>query len=103
MVGAPLWDIWTMIKDLDPRDLGVCFDIAHAWSNDATMALGDDLLDAFRSRLRHVHLSSLGADGQHQVLTAEHEELFAGVLDRCRDVPWVLEALPPARWERPQR
>jgi len=30
MVGAPLWDIWTMIKDLDPRDIGVCFDIGHA-------------------------------------------------------------------------
>jgi sugar phosphate isomerase/epimerase len=30
MVGAPLWDIWTMIKDLNPQDLGVCFDIAHA-------------------------------------------------------------------------
>jgi sugar phosphate isomerase/epimerase len=30
MVGAPLWDLWTMIKDLDPRDIGVCFDIGHA-------------------------------------------------------------------------
>jgi sugar phosphate isomerase/epimerase len=29
-VGAPLWDVWTMIKDLDPRHLGVCFDIGHA-------------------------------------------------------------------------
>jgi sugar phosphate isomerase/epimerase len=30
MVGAPLWDLWTMIKDLNPRDIGVCFDIGHA-------------------------------------------------------------------------
>jgi sugar phosphate isomerase/epimerase len=30
MVGAPLWDLWTMLKDLDPRDIGVCFDIGHA-------------------------------------------------------------------------
>jgi sugar phosphate isomerase/epimerase len=30
MVGAPLWDLWTMIKDLDPQHLGVCFDIGHA-------------------------------------------------------------------------
>jgi sugar phosphate isomerase/epimerase len=29
-VGAPLWDLWTMIKDLNPRDMGVCFDIGHA-------------------------------------------------------------------------
>jgi sugar phosphate isomerase/epimerase len=30
MVGAPLWDLWTILKDLDPHDLGVCFDISHA-------------------------------------------------------------------------
>ena len=29
-VGAPVWDLWTMIKDLDPRHMGVCFDIGHA-------------------------------------------------------------------------
>jgi sugar phosphate isomerase/epimerase len=29
-VGAPVWDLWTMVKDLDPRHMGVCFDIAHA-------------------------------------------------------------------------
>jgi len=29
-VGAAVWDIWTMIKDLDPRYMGVCFDIGHA-------------------------------------------------------------------------
>jgi sugar phosphate isomerase/epimerase len=29
-VGAPAWDVWTMIKDLDPRAIGVCFDIGHA-------------------------------------------------------------------------
>lgn len=30
MVGAPVWDIWEMIKGLNPQDLGVCFDIGHA-------------------------------------------------------------------------
>ncbi len=29
-VGAPVWDLWTVIKDLDPRAIGVCFDIGHA-------------------------------------------------------------------------
>jgi sugar phosphate isomerase/epimerase len=28
--GAPVWDIWTAIKDLDPRYFGNFFDIAHA-------------------------------------------------------------------------
>ncbi len=38
---------------------GFCFDIAHAWTVDETMAVGEDLLDRFASRLRHVHLSSI--------------------------------------------
>jgi len=29
-VGAPIWDVWTMIKDLSPAQMGICFDIAHA-------------------------------------------------------------------------
>ena len=29
-VGAPLWDIWTLLKEHDPAALGVCFDIGHA-------------------------------------------------------------------------
>jgi hypothetical protein len=62
-----------------------------------TMDAAHELLDRFRSRLRHVHLSSLDG-GRHVPLTEEDEGLFAEVLDRCRDVPWILEALPPDRW-----
>jgi sugar phosphate isomerase/epimerase len=29
-VGAPVWDIYELIKDFDPRRYGVCFDIGHA-------------------------------------------------------------------------
>jgi sugar phosphate isomerase/epimerase len=29
-VGAPVWDLWTMMKDLDPRHMGICFDVGHA-------------------------------------------------------------------------
>jgi sugar phosphate isomerase/epimerase len=28
--GAPVWDLWTAIKDLPPGQIGICFDIAHA-------------------------------------------------------------------------
>ena len=44
-----------------------------------------------------MHRSSLGA-GHHVPLRADDEELFADVLDRCRDVPWILEAMPPEHW-----
>jgi len=28
--GAPVWDIHEVVKDYDPRHLGICFDIGHA-------------------------------------------------------------------------
>lgn len=75
-------------------EAGFCFDIAHAWSVDDTMAAGTELLDAFRTRLRHLHVSSLSPDLHHVPLTEEHEELFVPLLQRCLDVPWILEAPP---------
>jgi hypothetical protein len=71
---------------------GFCFDIAHAWSIDQTMGLATGLLDAFRSRLRHVHVSSLSADLHHVPLTEKDEALLMPLLERCLDVPWILEA-----------
>ncbi|MBP8255768.1 MAG: sugar phosphate isomerase/epimerase [Opitutaceae bacterium] len=29
-VGAPVWDIYSVIRNLDPRHIGFCFDICHA-------------------------------------------------------------------------
>jgi len=78
-------------------DGGFCLDVAHAWSIDPTMAVAHELLDHFRSRLRHVHLSSLRG-GHHVPVAPADESLFAEVLDRCCDVPWILEAPPPTRW-----
>lgn len=78
-------------------DAGLCLDVGHAWSIDDTLAVARELLDRFRSRLRHVHLSS-HCDGHHVPVAPDDESLFADVLARCRDVPWILEAPPPARW-----
>jgi len=77
-------------------EAGFCFDIAHAWSIDPSMAVASELLDRFSSRLRHVHLSSLSEDLHHVSLSDEDEELFSPILRRCLDVPWIFEA-PPAR------
>jgi hypothetical protein len=77
-------------------EAGFCFDIAHAWSVDDSMQVANELLDAFGDRLRHVHLSSLSPELHHIPLTAEDEDLFRPILERCVDVPWILEApLPP--------
>ncbi len=76
-------------------DAGLCLDVAHAKDVDPTMEVARTILREFASRLRHVHLSSLDQDRHHVTLTAEDEQLFAPILSRCRDVPWILEAPPP--------
>jgi len=75
-------------------EAGFCFDVAHAWSIDETMSVGADLLDAFGPRLRHLHVSSLSDELHHVSLRDEDEELFTPLLQRCLDVPWILEASP---------
>lgn len=77
-------------------EAGFCFDIAHAWSIKRDMSVAVDLLDGFGDRLRHVHVSSLSENLHHVSLTEEQEELFRPLLERCVDVPWILEAPPRA-------
>jgi hypothetical protein len=78
-------------------EAGFCFDIAHAWSINPDMSVANELLDVLGDRLRHIHLSSLSSELHHVSLTTEDEELFRPVLERCVDVPWILEAPPRAK------
>ena len=78
-------------------EAGLCFDVPHAASVDPTLAVAREILDRHGARLRHVHLSSLDADCHHRPLTDDDEQRFAELLDRCRDVPWILEAPPAGR------
>lgn len=73
-------------------DAGLCLDVAHARDIDPSMAGAHELLDRFAGRLRHLHVSSLDDAGHHVPLTATDEAAFGPVLQRCRDVPWILEA-----------
>lgn len=71
---------------------GFCLDVAHVWTNDPTLRLGHDLLDAFGDRLRQLHVSGIELDGTHRGTTPADLELYTPLLERCRDVPWLLEA-----------
>jgi hypothetical protein len=73
-------------------EAGLCFDIAHAKSVDPDMLEGHRILDEHTTRLRHVHLSSLDDQSHHVPLSDEDEILYAPLLRKCRDVPWILEA-----------
>lgn len=69
-----------------------CFDIAHAASVDPTMRVAEELLNRFGERLSHLHLSSLTEHGKHVTLSGGDWQRFKPLLERCRGVPWVLEA-----------
>lgn len=76
---------------------GFCLDVSHVWTNDPSLALGHDLLDALGGRLRQVHVSGIEPDGTHRETTHADLELYAPLLERCRNVPWLLETvLQPA-------
>jgi hypothetical protein len=72
---------------------GFCLDVAHVWTNDRSLRLGFELLDAFGSRLRQVHVSGIEPNGEHRLTTDEDLELYQPLLDRCGEVPWVLESV----------
>jgi hypothetical protein len=73
-------------------EAGLCLDVAHALDVDPSLHDAHALLDRFACRLRHLHVSSLDADGHHVALREADEEAFRPLLGRCRDVPWILEA-----------
>jgi hypothetical protein len=74
-------------------DAGFCLDVAHVTAIDPTLALGHELLDAFGGRLRQLHLSSFIREGaKHVPLIDDDIERFEPILQRCRGVPWILEA-----------
>ena len=73
-------------------EAGLCLDVAHVWTNDRTLGLGHELLDAFGGRLRQLHVSGIEPDGTHRPTTRADLALYEPLLARCGHVPWLLEA-----------
>jgi hypothetical protein len=74
-------------------EAGFCLDVAHVWTNDPSLQLGHDLINAFGNRLRQLHVSGIHPDGTHRTTTQDDLELYRPLLDRCDGVPWILEAV----------
>jgi hypothetical protein len=72
-------------------DAGFCLDVAHVWTNDPSLAVGHDLLDAFGDRLRELHVSGIEPDATHRPTTQADLERYAPLLERCAHVPWIFE------------
>jgi len=89
--GRTVEDVGTVL-DRFP-DSGFCLDVAHVWTNDPTLALGHNLIDAFGSRLRQLHVSGIEPDGTHRETTPADLELYRPLLERCGGTPQVFEAV----------
>jgi hypothetical protein len=88
--GRELADLREVLIDFP--EAGFCLDVAHVWTNDPTLRLGHELIDVLGARLRQLHVSGIEADGTHRPTTCGDLDRYAPLLDRCRDVPWLLEA-----------
>jgi hypothetical protein len=87
------------VAELEPffrvlPEAGLCLDVAHAKTIAPELKVADELLGAFGTRLREVHISGIDEQGNHLPLDADAVDSFADVLRRCRGVPWILESLP---------
>jgi hypothetical protein len=87
--GRDVADIATVL-DAFPA-AGFCLDVAHVRTNDTSLRLGHELLDRFGDRLRQVHVSGIEPDGTHRLTTTADLDLYEPLLERCRQVPWLLE------------
>ncbi len=73
-------------------DAGLCFDVAHAYAIDPSLSEGHLILDRFGGKLRHLHVSALDVRHHHVALGPAEERKITPLLERCRDVAWILEA-----------
>ena len=66
-VGAAVWDLWFLLKDTDPRWLGVQYDVNHATAEGSASWVND--LDLFKSYIRCMDIKDFywtKKDGQWQ-------------------------------------
>ena len=74
-----------------------CLDLGHARQIDPTMSSALRMLREFSGRLRQVHVSDVGAHGEHLPLGATARRSFAHVAHRLpAECPLIIESIVPA-------
>ena len=72
-------------------DVPFVLDVNHVYSNDTSMQLADNLLDAFGDRLCEVHLS--GYTTFHDPLYVTQQREILDVVPRRKDLPIIIESV----------
>lgn len=77
-------------------DAGFCLDLGHARQIDPTMASALRMLREFSGRLRQLHVSEVGARGEHLPIGATTRLSYAEVAHRVpADCPLIIESVIP--------
>jgi hypothetical protein len=78
-------------------EAGFCLDLGHAHQIDPTMGVAIELLDAFGSRLRHVHVSEVNPHGRHLPIGYTTRHAFESIADLIpMHVPIIIESVVDA-------
>lgn len=80
-IGGSAWDLWMLLRDLDPRYIGINYDIGHV-----TAKGGAGWMESSRAAHRHIHAVSV--KDFHWVRSAD---AAAGAW------PWRTEFIPPGQ------
>jgi hypothetical protein len=77
-------------------DAGFCLDVGHARQVDPTMNVAVAMLRAFRHRLRQLHVSEVGPQGEHLPMSRLAQIAFARLVRYLpEDCPIIIESIVP--------
>lgn len=83
-------DVRDLQRVFEELDMPMVLDVNHCYSNDSTMKLAKDLIEAFNDRIEEIHLS--GFDTFHDPLYRTKQELIIDAIPNT-DLPIIIESI----------
>lgn len=90
--GSSVEDLHSVLNELPQAR--VVIDVAHARAIDPSGSLLSELVEAFATRLAHLHLSQIDRQGRHHGLPLSELHILEGIPKAARAVPWIWEEMP---------
>jgi sugar phosphate isomerase/epimerase len=81
-IGASVWDLWILMKDIDPRWLGVQYDIKHATAEGGVSWVQG--LDLVKTHIRCMDIKDFHWDKPADKWLQKHVPLGTGMVDFAR-------------------
>ena len=81
-------------KYVDNFELDFVFDLQHAFEQDQTMKVSEELIDVMREKIKHIHISGQNNITRHlPVIDSDNKARIMQALKRCPDVPIICEGI----------